>query len=426
MKILLINPYGEIEYQNYASSKFPSLQLGIVSSILKKKGCQIKYLDLTSLDMEFEELLKSEEFNHVLISNQRFYTYFAYMYPAITKTCKLIKRVIPDVVVTVADSQLQLYPTMYTKLSEVDHFLGGEIEATYPDLIDRYLDNQHPDKLIQGPLIADLNTLATPDFEIMLGSLNKGTPGRKFTTEVKGQIVASRGCTFNCEYCLASMLNKGRVRYRSIENIIGEIKEWMQHGVSHFIFWDETFTMHREQTIRLLEEMRKLEITWSCNTRIDFVDPELLQLMAQSGCRSILFGIERFLSERVEKLASTKKFELETYYEKMRLMDKLGIETVASLIFGLEDDLVEYFASEINLIKQLAPSFAYCRIAIPLPGTPLYERLVQDHKIPPVEEWNVKIKYIDKPNGFPTISEYIKRKELQNEVEKINEALNYS
>lgn len=106
-------------------------------------------------------------------------------------------------------------------------------------------------------------------------------------------IFTGRGCTHNCSFCAARAMYK-KIKFRSIENVMGEVDNWIAKGITEIRFMDDAFTMSRPRTREICEAIKPRGIRWSCMIRADQVDSELLRMMKDSGCVEVAPGIESF------------------------------------------------------------------------------------------------------------------------------------
>ncbi|MDI3281342.1 MAG: radical SAM protein, partial [Bacillota bacterium] len=114
--------------------------------------------------------------------------------------------------------------------------------------------------------------------------------------EDRWNVLTARGsCPFRCPFCSASFLWQGRRRARAPEKVIDEVRMLIEsYGAAYVFFVDDIFTLDRRWVRQLLALLERLEypLAWGCATRVDMVDPPLLQEMARAGCRAIQFGVE--------------------------------------------------------------------------------------------------------------------------------------
>ena len=123
-------------------------------------------------------------------------------------------------------------------------------------------------------------------------------------------LVTNRGCPHRCTYCLANQVAGLANRYRSVENVLAEIRECVErHGISSFLFRSDLFTQDKRWVRRLCEAILDggLAISWACNSRVDTVDAETLRWMKRAGCWIAAFGVEsgdQSALDRLEKNAT--------------------------------------------------------------------------------------------------------------------------
>ena len=173
-------------------------------------------------------------------------------------------------------------------------------------------------------------------------------------------VMASRSCPFGCDFCPQSLFQPSDVySSRPVDDIIFEISYLQERFDAQFIeFYDPTFAVHRAKTLQLVREIGGLEkpIAWSCYSRSDLLDRELLQEMAASGCHSILFGVESGNTEVLERTG--KELALEEVKRMVQDCREFGISTIASFIIGLPLDTSETLRQTIHFACELNPTYA--------------------------------------------------------------------
>jgi radical SAM superfamily enzyme YgiQ (UPF0313 family) len=118
----------------------------------------------------------------------------------------------------------------------------------------------------------------------------------------RAYLSASRGCTYHCTFCAEHPFWKKQDTFRSAESVIREMREYQRRfKVTRFYFYDDTLTDWKDLP-HFCEQVRQFDYLWSCSTRIDAVEPELLSKMASSGCREIAFGLESGSEKTLQKI----------------------------------------------------------------------------------------------------------------------------
>lgn len=108
-------------------------------------------------------------------------------------------------------------------------------------------------------------------------------------------VLSSRGCAFNCSFCMSPLLYNHRVRFRNNDLVINELKYLIdKYNTKYFIFEDDMLTINKKRFIDLCEKISKLNITWRGMARVKPLDEEMVVAMKLSGCKEIALGIESF------------------------------------------------------------------------------------------------------------------------------------
>lgn len=198
-------------------------------------------------------------------------------------------------------------------------------------------------------------------------------------------MMASRGCPYECYFCSTPgptnrFDNPIKMRYRSPQNVLDEVKEIVAASRGEVSFADDTFTLNRKLTLELCEKIRQQDVRfrWRCVTRIDRVDDELLAAMRRAGCQTIGFGIEAG-SERMRQKVMTKgKFSNEEIGRVVGMCRKHGIAVNSFWIIGNPTETPEEIDETEDMILRLAFSRIAISIPIPLPGSPLFTMAEKD------------------------------------------------
>jgi radical SAM superfamily enzyme YgiQ (UPF0313 family) len=200
-------------------------------------------------------------------------------------------------------------------------------------------------------------------------------------------VMASRGCSFQCSYCQPTLnhLFGHRVRYKHPEYLIHEIEYYCKkYKVNNFFFHDDTLTHNRKWIKEFcnLILQKNLDIYWGCNSRIDTVDEEILTAMYKAGLRVIHYGIES-ASQRIIDRIYNKKIKLKTVSNIIQLTKRIGIHPSGFFMLGAPTELVTEMVKTINFALGLGLDEASFSITTPFYGTYLYEniKLDPDYKI---------------------------------------------
>ncbi|MFC2098997.1 B12-binding domain-containing radical SAM protein [Bacteroidota bacterium] len=279
-----------------------------------------------------------------------------------------------------SEDKLQQYPF-------IDFILQGEADRSLPDLLKSLLNGSgirheaipgllfrnEENKIVRqsSPLaIGDLDSLPIPSYE---------------TIQHEGmvRIDAGRGCPYRCSYCSTNQFFSRKFRVKSVQRLIKEFNycedklgvNWI--GISHDMFTlDKDFILDFSKRLIEVNKKRRKPYYWTCSSRADCVTEEILDVMYESGCRAIFFGMETG-SPRIQK-EIRKNLNLDRAARIIRHSAKLGIYTVVSYMMGFPGETRDDLMKTLNSILRESAYGAHTQLTMLslLPGTPVY----QDHK----------------------------------------------
>ncbi len=278
----------------------------------------------------------------------------------------------------------------------VDIVVRGEGEQTLLELAQNRLT---PEKLqdIQGitfrkngeiirnadrPFIQNLDDLPYPSLK-HFSLENYRVFGRKILP-----VITSRGCPFQCSFCITSRVFGKRTRMRTAENVVNEL-EWLknEHGADAYSFFDDTFTLDKTRVHKICDEIinRKIDVPWDCQTRVDQITPEILAKMKKAGCEIVTFGIESGCQRILD--AIKKKTSVEQNERGIRMVKKAGLSVVTSVDNRFPRRNKETVKETLRFVQRLKPDDVYVCIATPYPGTDLY-RIVEENGWKMLPDWS--------------------------------------
>ena len=264
------------------------------------------------------------------------------------------------------------FPAMKPELfKDADFIISGDVENILGSIKN---EKDIPKGIISMP-VNNLDELPYPDwslFHVEKFSYEPIINKKPFTF-----VLSSRGCTYGCNYCpYISESNLGsKYRMRSVKNVVGELKYLQEKfNIEGIQFRDPMFTLIKKRTEDLCNEIikNKIDIELGCETRLDRVDENLLDLMYEAGFRVMKVGIE---SADLDVLKKSKRMPIALeHQEKMiKHCDKIGIKVVGFYVIGLENDTEETVKATLKYSKKLNTDFANFTICTPIPGTEFYD-----------------------------------------------------
>jgi len=224
------------------------------------------------------------------------------------------------------------------------------------------------------PFIKDLDDLPIPLHDL-LPLTNYRMPLIKgvFTF-----IVTSRGCPASCSFCIKHVNYQHTTRLRSPKLLLKEMWQLKKLGINNIHMYADLFTVNRKQVIELCRLMiqEKINIKWTCNSRVDYVDEEMLNLMARAGNWLISWGIESG-NENILKHAR-KGIQPEKVEKALTWARKAGIKNWGYFIIGLPGETEETIRDSIKFSKKLPLDIALFHVAAPHPGTPFFYEVIKE------------------------------------------------
>jgi anaerobic magnesium-protoporphyrin IX monomethyl ester cyclase len=222
------------------------------------------------------------------------------------------------------------------------------------------------------PFIQDIDTLSYPDLKHFELSRYR-ILGKTYLP-----IITSRGCPFQCAFCLSSQMCGRGFRARSPRKVIEEL-EWLrdEYGADAITFYDDTFTFDISRTRAICEEMknRKFVTPWDCRTRVDRVTKEVLAKLRNANCQLIHFGVESGSQKMLN--AMKKGTTVEQNERAIKWAKEVGILVAISVIIGYPGETPDMVKQTTDFIRRTEPDYVYMCEAVPYPGTELYN-LVKD------------------------------------------------
>ena len=200
-------------------------------------------------------------------------------------------------------------------------------------------------------------------------------------------IVTSRGCPAGCKYCIKHVTYQNTLRVRSAEHILEELEYLVKLGITNIHMYADLFTVNRQHVVDMCNAIidAGLKIKWTCNSRVDYVDEEMLRLMSKAGCWLISWGIES-ANELVLKRAR-KGYKKEQAFKALQWAHNAGIKNWSYFIIGLPGETVESIQETMLYSKQLPTDIALFHVAAPYAGTPFFYEVVENKWFRPGTKW---------------------------------------
>lgn len=284
---------------------------------------------------------------------------------------------------------LKIAEKIKTREPESFIVIGGVHASAVPDKIDQLFDavvvgegeyamievvkdfeNKSTKRYYNCGMIKDLNTLPFPARHLVNydSIVNKNltvadTPATS--------LIASRGCPYNCAFCVSKLMWTRKVRFRKPDNVVEEIKQVIRnYNIKHFRFQDDTIAASKKWVTELCEKIKPLDIVWRASTRVDHSSKEILQMLKDAGCYEISYGIETISDEVLE--LNKKDVTVEEMYEAIDNAKAVGLKTRLFFMIGLPGQDENIADEIIQFIERTKPDAVDISTFIPFPGSDIY------------------------------------------------------
>jgi len=396
MKVLLVNPPFEQEEESVGKSKsvrhvlniVPPLGITYIAAVLEKINVDVKMIDC-AVGISYEDVFKTilEESPDVIgITSTT---------PAFVnakKVASFVRSKLPGTKIIIGGAQVSALPreTMETGLFDIG--ILGEGELVVENLLKGYKDNEFKglDKIngiiylsengiqqnVSQEFIDDLDSIPLPARHLLPHPIvYQPTPAscRRVPYAV---MITSRGCPARCTFCDRKIFGES-YRMRSTANIFSEIEEVvLKYGVREIRFFDDTFTVKKKRVYEICDEFerRKLNVIWTCLTKVVNVDAPMLKRMKEAGCWQVLYGLESG-DDRMLKLLR-KGNTVEKNRRAIRLAQEAGLEVRGDFIVGTPGETWDSLEKTVQFAIDMKLDYAHFNKFNPLPGSELYRQLV--------------------------------------------------
>lgn len=404
MKIFLGNPpWSEPGYYGVrAGSRWPHLEceasrympfpffLAYATAVLEKNGYHPRLVDSVA------ERISVSVFLHKLAESSPDLVVLETSTPSFPNDIAIIRdirsRSGPDLRIALCGPhQLMNGPDFLTENPEVDFVFRGEYEITLLDLVRALEDGtgldavtglnyRDPDGVVRinpdRTLLKNLDELPWPSrHQLPMPAYYDEAAG---VPQPSGQMWASRGCPYQCIFCVWPQLVYGGSNYRvrDPEDVAAEMAFLVDvYGYKSIYFDDDTFNIGKDRMLRICKSIRQrnLNIPWAIMARADTMDREILESMAAAGLFSVKYGVESAVQEIVDR--SGKNLDLSRLKEIVAITRDLGIQYHLTFTFGLPGETRDTARKTIDMAVNLDPHTVQFSICTPMPGSRYYRML---------------------------------------------------
>lgn len=341
---------------------------------------------------------------------------------AIADNCNLefvinkLKQNIPDVIITITgfecynDDVLAInaiknefqntlifvighYPTIFPKetliASLADFILHGEPDLSVIQLLSALENSRDISKIDNisffdaagdfhtthtGGRISDINNLPLPIHQLLLSD----SYSEPLLPKPYAIIQTARGCPYQCNFCVKSF--GSRLTEKSPERIIEEIMLLVKtRKINSFRFTDDTFTLNTKRVIKICQLIIQNNLSylkWTCLSRVDNINEEMLFWLKKAGCARIYFGIESGSKKILQIL--NKNTDVESSLKSLQMVKRYGIQTSGFFMLGIPGETIQDIDLSIKYAIEAKLDFIAIGNFTPYPGTPIFDKFKSD------------------------------------------------
>ncbi len=421
MKILLLIPPTDLSKSYGKLKRFsnpqPSIGIAYIAAVLRKNGHDVKVVDAYVNNHTLEEIMDMVEKYAPAVVGMSVLTPSADIVYEISRN---IRTIFPHIKIVMGNMHASLFSDEVLTKGYADFVVHREGEITMLEVCDA-LKNDKSLEDVRGisfkkngviihtpsrPYIENLDALPFPAWDLL--------PMDKYSTDprtevkrgaVEMQILATRGCPFQCTFCSSRTERSLGMKYRmrNPKLVVDEMVYLHErYGSEVFSFTDLAFPLVRTHAMELCNEIinRGLneKIKWVTECRVKPLDEELLKFMKGAGCVRLCFGIESGNNEILKLLK--KKFTVEDVRDAVKTAQRIGLQVDGMFMIGLPAETEETIKETINLAVELNIRYAIFNIFVPYPGCELWDVLMSQNKIS-FKRWSDFTSYPTYSGGIP-------------------------
>ena len=373
-----MKPVYLISHEVVKYNAMPCVGLGYIAAYLQSKGINSEIFDTNYLRQSPYDILRNKKQGVVGITCE------SRNFEEAVKIAKFAKE--KGHITVLGGLHVSLIEEQTLDFHEIDFAIIGDGEIPFYTLVKKINEENNDFYNINGLIFREngnviknptgitknLDDLPFPNYEIA-----------KINNIDNYPIITSRGCPYKCNYCTVGSISRGGWEYRSVKNIIDEIKLALEkYKIKEFTIIDENFSQKKNRVIdfcnRLIEE--GIKIPWSVmeGMRADKIDKDILALLKKSGCNSITFGIETIENAELESATTDKK--MLDINRAVKLSREAGFEVGGYFIVGLPGSNYKTVMNSVEFAKKNL-DIAIFWMAIPYLNTQLYKNVISKHKL---------------------------------------------
>lgn len=384
-KVLLLNPPGD---RLYIRDQFCShvskgtyywqpLDLLMISARLQADGYELAVVDAIAERLAAEEAQErissfGPDAIVFLTGSDSFFEDVAFVAESKRRGAKVAVG-IGDILREKGERLLPNHPAMDACLTDfvthgLDAFFKGDLENAINMTV------RGPDGAIRKVTAAErpprVFTIPTPPYELFALDRYR-MPYNRY--HPYATIITSSWCPYGCSYCPFS---RTPYRVRDAEDVLRNLRDIRRMGIRQVHIADWTFAVDKKQARAILQGMvaEDFGFTWSCLSRVDLMDRELMELIKRTGCDLIEFGVESGNQGMLDRY--DKGTKIQEIRDAFRWAKELEVSTLATFVLGLPGETRASLQQTLDLALEIEPTFCSFNVASPRMGTELRHEML--------------------------------------------------
>jgi radical SAM superfamily enzyme YgiQ (UPF0313 family) len=394
------------------------IQLAALSAFLKMRGHKVRYEELTVVGQD----LSTDDFKRIDTAIEQFkpdlvgFSTYELSFEWIKQIAAHIKEGHAGVPIIVGGYYATLSPEEVISYPAIDMVCVGEGEFPMEEVLASLREGKirtdvrnvwfkEGNTVVRNPLRnlnANLDELPFVDRELFASEKTK---------DGILEIMASRGCPFDCTNCSNHALKhiyqgKGHyLRYRSVEHVMREMESILSKEAYKMIhFMDDTFTANREWLDEFCVEYKnRIRIPFICNIRPEYCSVERLTKLKDAGCFSLSMGVEAG-DEHIRRKVLQRNMPDAIIIEAFRNAKKVGIDRYSYNMVGLPYETTLSLLKTIWLNFKIAPEAIQTSVYYPFKGTVLGEECYRRGWVDLERKKQLKLYAHDSILNLPSVS----------------------
>ena len=356
----MINPFTSKKW------RMPPLGLLYLASYFDKNGVSVTVLD--PLSQGYEDYASGSPYTGITCMSGQF--------KKAQEIAKQVKAKNPATVTIVGG----VHPTVAAEEAKADPNIDIVVVGEGEKALLRIVKDGIKKGVVSGEPVENLDEIPVPARHLVNMKWYMRRGGIVFPKWLRAtSVITSRGCPNSCYFCINSkhaMFGK-RVRYHSAEYVKNEVEELVsRYGIEGIFFVDDNFVQNKKRLMEVCGGIKRLDLKWTCLSRVDTLNREVLESMKQSGCVTVGFGVESGSQRVLDSL--NKNAKVEDAVKAFDLCREVGVKTWATIIIGSPDEQRDDIELTDRLLQRIKPDYLEIFYLTPYRGTVLYDQVAEE------------------------------------------------